>query len=57
MSAIAIERMISQLVADVLLDYEANQNSGNENENGNGNGNNNGNGSHNSGSGNRRMVH
>ncbi|GKB74107.1 reverse transcriptase domain-containing protein [Tanacetum coccineum] len=50
MSATAIERLISQRVVDVLLDYEANQN-GNGNENGNGNGNDNRNGSHDSGSG------
>ncbi|GJT08218.1 reverse transcriptase domain-containing protein [Tanacetum coccineum] len=61
MSAAAIERLIPQLVADALLDYEANQNSGNENgngnKNGNGNGNENGNGSHNLGSENRRTLH
>nr|GEZ82332.1 hypothetical protein [Tanacetum cinerariifolium] len=61
MSATAIERLISQCVADALLDYEVNQNSGNRNGNGNRNrygyGNDNGNGSHDSGSGNRRMFH
>ncbi|GJT28688.1 reverse transcriptase domain-containing protein [Tanacetum coccineum] len=59
MSVTAIKRLISQCVADALLDYEVNQNSGNrnENENGNrnGNGNDNGNGSQVSGSG--RTLH
>nr|GEZ36618.1 hypothetical protein [Tanacetum cinerariifolium] len=54
MSVTAIEWLISQRIADVLLDYEANRNSGNENKNGNGIGNNNGNGSLDSGSGHRR---
>nr|GFA06271.1 hypothetical protein [Tanacetum cinerariifolium] len=49
MSAAAIERLISQRVANALLTYEANQNSGNINENGNG--------SHNSGDGSRRPLH
>ncbi|GJY10774.1 hypothetical protein Tco_0378959 [Tanacetum coccineum] len=57
MSAAAIERLISQRVADALLDYEANRNSENENGNRNGNGNDNVNGSHDSGSGNRRTLH
>ncbi|GJW85905.1 reverse transcriptase domain-containing protein [Tanacetum coccineum] len=55
MSTTAIERLISQRIADALLDYEANRNSGNGNENGKGNGNDNGNGSHDSGS--RRTLH
>nr|GFB88057.1 hypothetical protein [Tanacetum cinerariifolium] len=54
MSATAIEWLISQRIADVLLDYEVNRNSGNGNKNGNGIGNNNGNGSLDSGSGHRR---
>ncbi|GJW50765.1 hypothetical protein Tco_0092116, partial [Tanacetum coccineum] len=53
MSAAAIERLISQRVADALLTYETNWNSGN----GNGNGNDNGNGSHNLGDGNRKTLH
>ncbi|GJR93086.1 hypothetical protein Tco_0265260 [Tanacetum coccineum] len=53
MSITAIERLISQCVADALLHFEANRNSGN----GNGNGNDNGNGSHDSGSGDRRTLH
>ncbi|GJW01964.1 hypothetical protein Tco_1560820 [Tanacetum coccineum] len=53
MSAAAIEQLITQRVADALLTYEANRNSGN----GNGNGNNNGNGSHDSGDGSRRPLH
>ncbi|GJV23947.1 reverse transcriptase domain-containing protein [Tanacetum coccineum] len=59
MSAAAIERLISQRVADALLDYEVNQNNGNGNgnRNGNGIGNNNGNGSHDSGSGSGRTLH
>ncbi|GJY04090.1 hypothetical protein Tco_0370030 [Tanacetum coccineum] len=57
MSTAAIERLISQPVANALLNYEANRNSGNENGNGNGNGNDNGNGSRDSGSGNRRTLH
>ncbi|GJR41644.1 reverse transcriptase domain-containing protein [Tanacetum coccineum] len=50
MSATVIERLISQRVADALLDYEANRN-----ENENGNGNDNRNGSHDSRSG--RTLH
>ncbi|GKB86982.1 retrovirus-related pol polyprotein from transposon 17.6 [Tanacetum coccineum] len=49
--------MISQRVADALLDYEANRNSGNGSRNGNGNENNNGNGRHDPGSGNKRTLH
>nr|GEY19654.1 hypothetical protein [Tanacetum cinerariifolium] len=56
-STITIERLISQCVADLLLDYEANQNTRNRNGNRNGNGNDNGNRSHNSGSGDRRTLH
>ncbi|GJV27587.1 hypothetical protein Tco_1384035 [Tanacetum coccineum] len=55
MSAAAIERLISQRVADTLLDYEANRNRGNENRNGTENGNDNRNGSHDSRSG--RTLH
>ncbi|GJW46554.1 reverse transcriptase domain-containing protein [Tanacetum coccineum] len=53
MSAAAIEQLITQRVADVLLTCEANRN----NENGNGNGNDNGNVSHDSGNGSRRSLH
>ncbi|GKE12063.1 hypothetical protein Tco_1415614 [Tanacetum coccineum] len=49
MSAAAIEQLITQHVADALLDYETNQNNGNEN--------NNGNGSHDLGSGSGRTLH
>ncbi|GJS79686.1 hypothetical protein Tco_0729567 [Tanacetum coccineum] len=48
-STVAIEQLITQCVADALLDYEMNQN--------NGNGNNNRNGSHDLGSGSRRPLH
>ncbi|GJT87029.1 putative reverse transcriptase domain-containing protein [Tanacetum coccineum] len=51
MSATAIERLISQRIADALLTYEANRNSGNENGNGNGDV------SHDLGIGNRRPVY
>ncbi|GKB77957.1 reverse transcriptase domain-containing protein [Tanacetum coccineum] len=59
MSAAAIEQLIAQRIADALLTYKANQNSGNVNGNGNGNGNgsDNGNGSHDLGSGSRRTLH
>nr|GEV40002.1 reverse transcriptase domain-containing protein [Tanacetum cinerariifolium]GEV44767.1 reverse transcriptase domain-containing protein [Tanacetum cinerariifolium] len=49
MSAAAIKRLISQRVADALLDYEANWNSRNGNDNRNG--------SHDSGDGSRRLLH
>ncbi|GJX79543.1 hypothetical protein Tco_0327692 [Tanacetum coccineum] len=51
MSAVAIEQLITQRVADLLLAYEKNWNSRNRNENGNDNG------SHDSGSGGRRTLH
>nr|GEU44406.1 reverse transcriptase domain-containing protein [Tanacetum cinerariifolium] len=51
MSTTAIERLISQRVADALLTYEANRKSKI------GNGNDNGNGSHDSGDGIRRTLH
>nr|GEX53609.1 reverse transcriptase domain-containing protein [Tanacetum cinerariifolium] len=67
MSIAAIEQLITQRVADALLTYEANRNSGNGNRNGNGNGNgngnrngnenDNGNGSHDSKGGNERPLH
>nr|GFB52811.1 hypothetical protein [Tanacetum cinerariifolium] len=53
MSVAAIEQLITQRVADVLLTYEANQN----NKNRNGNKNDNGNGSYDSGDGSRRSLH
>ncbi|GKB76238.1 hypothetical protein Tco_0943133 [Tanacetum coccineum] len=53
MSAIAIDQVIAQRVADALAEYEANQNS----RNGNGNENDNGKGSHDSGSGGGRTLH
>nr|GEX11635.1 hypothetical protein [Tanacetum cinerariifolium] len=57
MNTTTIEQRIARRVADALLDYEANQNSGNMNRKGNGNRNDNGNGSHNFRSGSRRMLH
>nr|GEU55265.1 hypothetical protein [Tanacetum cinerariifolium] len=52
MSAAAIKRLISQRVADALLDYEENWNTGNENGNRNGNRN----GSYDSRDGSRRLI-
>ncbi|GKB38606.1 hypothetical protein Tco_0883548 [Tanacetum coccineum] len=49
MSAAAIYQLITQRVADALLAYEANRNSGNGNDNGNG--------SHDSGGGSGRPLH
>ncbi|GKD55042.1 hypothetical protein Tco_1288429 [Tanacetum coccineum] len=49
MSVAVIEQLITQRVADALLDYETNQN--------NGNGNSNGNGSYDSGSSSGRTLH
>ncbi|GJS34917.1 reverse transcriptase domain-containing protein [Tanacetum coccineum] len=53
MSATAIEKLITQLVANALLTYEENRNIKNRK----GNGNDNGNGSHDSGSGGRTTLH
>ncbi|GJW82566.1 reverse transcriptase domain-containing protein [Tanacetum coccineum] len=49
MRAATIEQLTTQRVADALLAYEANQNSGNGNDNGNG--------SHDSGGGSGRLLH
>ncbi|GJY99454.1 hypothetical protein Tco_0516884 [Tanacetum coccineum] len=49
MRAAAIEQLTTQRVADALLAYEANRNSGNGNDNGNG--------SHDSGGGSGRPLH
>ncbi|GKC96653.1 hypothetical protein Tco_1162095 [Tanacetum coccineum] len=57
MSSTTIVQLITQCVADALLDYETNRNNGNGNGNRNGNGNNNRNGCHNSGSGSGRTLH